>query len=311
VTSRHALLARKCHHRLGPPGLPDPGREPGIRIRPMAAADLERVSELRRSVRWCTSPGAFDLVLRSIRSARWAVAEPQDGLVVGMVGAVPLGEVGVLCHLAVHPAHRGLGLGTRLSRWATSYLRSRGTRVVRLDSTREAEGLYEALGFRAVGRRVLYRLEGKRRALYPPGRGHRAVSLTPGDLAELYGVDRRSYGGDRSALLAAIVEGRHGSGLVARDAEGSMTGFLLRSGTLLGPWTASTPEAARALVVRELARGVWDRTEVMAPAGGPSHRLLKELGFVGVPDRLRMELGTLSRAYDSLETYGLSPYLIT
>ena len=276
----------------------------------MTAADLERVSELRRSVRWCTSPGAFDLVRRRIPSSRWAVAEARGGLVVGMVGAVPLGEVGVLCHLAVHPAHRGLGLGTRLSRWATSYLRSKGAELVRLDSTREAEGLYEALGFCAVGRRVLYRLEAKPRALSPPGRRHRVLSLTPGDLAELYDVDRRTFGGDRSALLAAIVERRSGSGLVARDAEGSMTGFLFRSGTRLGPWTASTPEAARALVVRELDRGKWEKTEVMAPGGGPSHRLLEDLGFIGVPDRLRMELGTPPRA-GALETYGLTPYLIT
>ena len=311
MTSGDALLTYSCHHHSRPPGLPGLGREPGIRIRPMAAADLERVSELRRSVRWCTSPGAFDLVLRSIPSARWAVAEARGGLVVGMVGAVPLGQVGLLCHLAVHPTHRGRGLGTRLSRWATSYLRSRGAGVVRLESTREAEGLYEALGFRAVGRRVLYRLEAKPRALYPPGRGHRVVLLRPGDLAELYDVDRRSYGGDRSALLAAIVERRHGSGLVARDAEGSMTGFLLRSGTLLGPWTASTPEAARALLVCELARGTWDSTEVMAPGGGPSHRLLAELGFIGIPDRLRMELGAPPRADGGLEAYGLSPYLIT
>jgi GNAT superfamily N-acetyltransferase len=222
-------------------------------------------------------------------------APSSRSLVVGMVGAVPLGQVGLLCHLAVHPAHRGRGLGTRLSRWATYYLRSRGARVVRLESTREAEGLYEALGFRAVGRRVLYRLEAKPRALYQPGREHRVVPLTSGDLAELYDVDRRSYGSDRSALLAAIVERRHGSGLVARDAEGSMTGFLLRSETLLGPWTASTPDAARALLVRDLARGIWDSTEVMAPGGGPSHRLLAELGFIGVPDRLRMELGAPRR----------------
>ena len=305
------MLTYSCNHHSRPPGLPGLGREPGIRIRPMAAADLERVSELRRSVRWCTSPGAFDLVLRSIPSARWAVAEARGELVVGMVGAVPLGQVGLLCHLAVHPTHRGRGLGTRLSRWAMSYLRSRDAEVVRLEATREAEGLYETLGFCAVGRRVLYRLEAKPRALYPPGRRHRVVPLTPGDLAELYDVDRRSYGGDRSALLGAIVERRHGSGLVARDAEGKMTGFLLRSGTLIGPWTASTPEAARALLVRELARGIWHSTEVMAPGGGPSHRLLAELGFIGVPDRLRMELGVPPRAGGGLETYGLSPYLIT
>ena len=276
----------------------------------MTAADLARISELRRSVRWCTSPGAFDLVLRSIPSARWAVAEARGGLVVGMVGAVPLGEVGVLCHLAVHPAHRGQGLGTRLSRWAMSYLRSRGAEVIRLDSTREAESLYESLGFRAVGRRVLYRLKTKPRAFSQPGQKHMVVPLTPGDLTDLYEADRRSFGGERSALVAAIVERHPGCGLVAREAKGGMAGFLLRSGTRLGPWTASTPEAARALATHELARGRPGKLEVLAPGGGPSHELLAGLGFVGVPDRLRMQLGTPPRA-DGLETYGLSPYLIT
>jgi hypothetical protein len=89
-----------------------------------------------------------------------------------------------------------------------------------------------------------------------------------------------------------------------------MAGFLLSSGTRLGPWTASTTEAARALLIRELARGKRGRTEVMAPENGQSHRLLAGLGFTGAPDRLRMELGTSSRVA-GFETYGLSPYLLT
>ncbi|MCV4639848.1 GNAT family N-acetyltransferase, partial [Escherichia coli] len=82
------------------------------------------------------------------RDARWAVAEVPGGPVAGMVGAVPLGGIGILCHLAVHEEHRGRGLGTALSRWAMAYLRGQGARVVRLYSTPQAEGLYRALGFR-------------------------------------------------------------------------------------------------------------------------------------------------------------------
>jgi GNAT superfamily N-acetyltransferase len=276
----------------------------------MTAADAARVSELRRTVRRCTSPEAFGLISGGIPSARWALAEAQDALLVGMVGAVPLGEIGVLCHLAVHPNHRGRGLGTGLSRWATAYLTSRGVKAIRLDSTAEAERLYEALGFRAVGRRFLYRLEARPGVPCPPGRKFRVGPLESGDLQELYRIDHRSFGGDRSALLAAIVERHPGSGLVARDATGSMAGFLLSGGTRLGPWTASTTEAARALVFHEVARGKRGRTEVMTPEDGPSHRLLAELGFTGIPDRLRMELGTSPRMA-GFETYGLSPYLLT
>ncbi len=39
-----------------------------------------------------------------------------------MVGAVPLGEIGILCHLATHHAYRKAGLGATLSSWAVSYL---------------------------------------------------------------------------------------------------------------------------------------------------------------------------------------------
>ena len=75
------------------------------------------------------------------------MAEAPSGSLVGMVGAVPLGEIGILCHFAVHPAHRGRGLGTQLSRWAITYLRSQGVGVVRLESTPVAEKLYDTLGF--------------------------------------------------------------------------------------------------------------------------------------------------------------------
>jgi GNAT superfamily N-acetyltransferase len=85
----------------------------GVRVRQMCDADLARIMELRSIVRWSTDPRAFDL-LRGVRSARWAVAEAPDGDLTGMVGAVPLGDIGILCHLAVHDGYRSLGLGALL-----------------------------------------------------------------------------------------------------------------------------------------------------------------------------------------------------
>src|SRR5215216_7357874 len=121
----------------------------GVRVRRMNDADLDRILELRSVVRWSADPRAFDL-LRGVRGARWAVAEAPDGSLVGMVGAVPLEEIGILCHLAVHDRHRGSGLGAMLSDWAVAYLKSRGARTIRLYSTEQAEGLYRSLGFREV-----------------------------------------------------------------------------------------------------------------------------------------------------------------
>ena len=300
----------------------------GIFVRRMDEVDLLRILELRETVRWSGDPRAFDL-LRGMGEARWAVAEDSsDARVVGMVGAVPLGEVGILCHLAVHDGHRGLGLGLRLTRWAVSYLLSRGVKVVRLDSTRSAEGLYRSMGFEPIFGRTEYRLEGEaldtrlREGRYRgtwgagPGEGQRVAPLLFGDLPELFGVDLWSYGADRSALIMAILRRYPGWGLVARDATGRIQGYLVRSASgstvRIGPLMASSPGVARVLLVRALETHDGRSVEVSLPApkGSPAHELLYEFGFVGRRDRLRMELGEASPT-QGLRAYGTTPYLAT
>src|ERR671916_2519937 len=204
--------------------------ESGVRIRQMDDVDLGRILELRSVVRWSADPNAFEL-LRGMRDARWAVAEAPDGSLAGMVGAVPLGRIGILCHLAVHDGYRRMGLGYTLSAWAVLYLRARGARVVRLYSTRQAEGLYRSLGFRPTAPRTVYRLEAETppRRAWKEAEGHRVDTLSFGDLPELYGVDRWSYGGDRSALIFATLRLHPGGGLVARDSSGRIQGYLIRS----------------------------------------------------------------------------------
>ena len=289
----------------------------GVRVRQMNDADLERILELRSVVRWSADPRSFDL-LRGVRGARWSVAEARDGALAGMVGAVPLGDIGILCHLAVHDEFRSLGLGALLSSWAVTYLRSRGAKMVRLYSTRKAEGLYRSLGFEEVTPRTVYRLEEGPRRLRVPGQvdGHRVETLTFGDLMELYGVDRWSYGADRSALIFATLRLHPGRGLVARDASGRIKGYLIRSAigrtTRIGPFLASTPDVARLLLTHALSAtgGAPAQVTVPDPAGCPAHSLLREFGFDGTEDRLLMELGE-TRNRTGLVHYGTTPYLAT
>ena len=299
--------------------------KPDLRIRPMNDVDLERILEFRTVVSWSADPRAFGL-LRGMKEAHWAVAEGVPSALVGMVGAVPLGNIGILCHLAVHHDYRKNGLGARLTSWAVSYLRSRGAKVVRLDSTAEAEGLYRSLGFEPVSRRTVYRLEGGTpRRVRIRDDGWRVSPLVVGDLPELYGVDRWSFGADRSALILATLRLHPGWGLVARDTAGRIKGYLIRSasggGTRIGPFVASTPDAARTLLayaldMRSKPRGAplnlgEAYVEVVLPVEeGPAHDLFDEFGFVGRGDRLRMELGEAPRT-SGLQTYGTTPYLAT
>jgi len=293
------------------------GTDAGFRVRQMTDADLDRILELRSIVRWSADPRAFDL-LRGVRGARWAVAETPDGALAGMVGAVALGDVGILCHLAVHDGHRGLGLGALLSSWAVAYLKSRGTKTVRLYSTAKAEGLYRSLGFGEVAPRTVYRLGEGSRQIRVPGRvdGHRVETLTFGDLPELYGVDLWSYGANRSALILATLRLHPGQGLVARDATGRIKGYLIRSSmdraTRIGPFLASTPDVARLLLANALRTpgNAPARIIVPGPAASQVHSLLQEFGFQGTQDRMRMDLGEAARR-EGLVHYGTTAYLAT
>ena len=281
----------------------------------MSDVDLERVRELRSVVRWAADPRAFDL-LRGMREARWAVAEAPDGSLAGMVGAVPLGRIGVLCHLAVREDHRNMGLGVRLSAWAVLYLRSQGAQMVRLYSTRRAEGLYRSLGFRPGAPRTVYRLDAATRRGGGEEAGWYGVgTLSFGDLPELYGFDHWSYGADRSALIFATLRLHPGGGLIARDSSGRIKGYLIRStsGRLdrIGPFVASTPDVARLLLASALRAGEAP-VEVIVPgvAESPAHELLREFGFKGRRDRLQMELGEEDGVL-RMEHYGTTPYLAT
>ncbi len=288
-------------------------------IRPMGDVDLGRILELRSVVRWVADPRAFDL-LRGVREARWAVAEASDGSLAGMVGAVPFGRIGILCHLAVREDYRKMGLGYGLSSWAVLYLRSRGAEIVRLYSTRQAEGLYRSLGFRPAAPRTVYRLEevSRRVRVREEVDGHRVETLSFGDLPELYGVDRWSYGADRSPLIFATLRLHPGGGLIVRDSSGRIKGYLVRGGsgraTRIGPFVASTPGVARLLLGCALRASSGSPVEVVVPGPveSPAHDLLREFGFRGREDRLRMELGEESDVRPSgLEHYGTTPYLAT
>lgn len=285
----------------------------------MTDVDLSRILDLRTVVRWSTDPRAFDL-LRGIQDARWAVAETPEGDLIGMVGAVPLGRIGLLCHLAVHDDYRGLGIGSRLSAWAVVYLKSRGASTVRLYATTRAEGLYRSLGFRAVAYRTKYRLKiGERgRKTTSEDAGYEVGPLVMADLPEVYGLDYWTYGGDRSSLIFATLRLHPGRSLVVRNSSGRVKGYLVRSdaghATRIGPFAAETSTAARLLLDNALLDLEDATVEVTVPGVGsePAHALFRERGFAGCEDRLCMEQGKPADAQPpGLTQYGTTSYLAT
>ena len=290
----------------------------------MLRADRERIGVLEEITHRSPDPRGFDLA-RGIRGARWAVAKTPKGRITGMVGAVPLGGTGILCQLAVLPDHRGRGLGTALCSCAVSYLRSWGAETVRLYTSAPAEGLHLFLGFEPAAPRSVFRLDGAARAVnHVVGReakraagSHRVSRLSLRDLPELCGLDHRSCGADRAALILSTLRTYPGPCFVARDAFDRISGYLLSSvadnAVRVGPFAATTPAVARGLLSHALpAMPPGSPVEVVVPdpADSPAQEVLRELGFHERQDHLRMELGD-PFAPAGIEQYGTTPYLAT
>lgn len=90
-------------------------------------------------------------VLRAARGSRGAStsAAGDDTTAVPDAGSGATPTIGVLTHVAVDPAARGLGLGARLTREFTAAAHERGSTEVRLVTRADggAGGFYEALGW--------------------------------------------------------------------------------------------------------------------------------------------------------------------
>ncbi len=103
------------------------------------------------------SLGAFKAELGNELSRIWACLS--RGRIIGHVcyWVIP-GEIQVL-NLAVHPAHRRTGVGTRLLACAVREGRERDAKEVWLEvrvNNLPARRMYETLGFREIGRRRRY-----------------------------------------------------------------------------------------------------------------------------------------------------------
>jgi len=134
---------------------------PDIRVEPMRPGDVDEVLAIERlsfSNPW--SRGAFLRELAENPVARLWVARPAEGD--GVLGYLCLWVVVDEVHVtnfAVHPAHRGRGVGRQLMGTVLAYYRAEGITRVTLEvrpSNAAARRLYEAFGFRQVGLRKRY-----------------------------------------------------------------------------------------------------------------------------------------------------------
>lgn len=129
------------------------------RLRPATPADARAIAALERQA--FSDPWSAESIHESIQMP-WMfthVAEAPAGTVVGYVFCREIAGESELLNLAVDTGHRRGGVGRQLLAEALAWAERRGTRETFLEvraSNAAAIALYEAAGFRAVGRRPDY-----------------------------------------------------------------------------------------------------------------------------------------------------------
>ena len=181
------------------------------------------------------------------------VAE-RGGAVVGTVATLRFGEAfSWIAMVLVDPAVRGQGIGTDLLREALTILKDE--KCVRLDATEAGARIYQPQGFREE-----YRLNRMIAKVPKRAAGADDGSCTPirqDDLKDIFDLDRKVFGADRSKLLLSFLRHAPGYAWVARS-ETTLDGYVFgRHGyhhEHIGPLAATNETTARKLLSRCLAR---------------------------------------------------------
>ena len=97
-----------------------------IHIEKFLTADKEKVLDLLNG----SQLPVEDLTDEKMKN--FMIAKAKDGAIIGVVGIEMYQENGLLRSLAVHPAHRGRGLGSRLTRKLESFARTHGVATLYL-----------------------------------------------------------------------------------------------------------------------------------------------------------------------------------
>ncbi len=178
-----------------------------------------------------------------------------DGRPVGVGGALDYGPFASIGMMAVLPDARRRGVAARLLERILAWLDERGCPRAVLSATEAGTSLYRRYGFVDDGQTLVFRPQDDM-PLPKPGvvlsPSVRVTTLHREELPELAAFDAPLFGADRAGLLAGYWADDSRRTLVAREANGSIAGYLVAQPRILGPWTATTEEAADALLMAAL-----------------------------------------------------------
>ncbi len=183
----------------------------------------------------------------------WGLAIP-GGTLAASTMVLPYGDFAWISMVLVHPAHRRKGCATRLLRIALADLEKRGQTPI-LDATPAGRGVYAQEGFRDTWGFARFAFGG--RSIQPGRERHCVREFEEKDWPQVLELDRRAFGGRRSAVLKDLARRLPQAALVAERA-GKIAGFVFgrdgREACQLGPLIAEDGAIARFLLEEALRR---------------------------------------------------------
>lgn len=243
----------------------------------------------------------------AIQPEGWFVAE-LNSTVVGMVGAMDYGEFAYIGLMAVHPTVQRQGIGRALMEKLLNWLDARGTNVAQLDATEAGANLYPLFGFVEDSKRLVFQRD---RTMHSPPSPSRVKTLCKENLSALIAFDVPIFGANRLPVFAAYLSELPDRAFVAYDDVGQITGYLFVQPAILGPWAASTPEAAKALLAMALQEPCDRVYRVLVPsANRAAVNLLERYGFIQQRELRHMRRGESVAPGQIERLYGLANFAI-
>lgn len=220
-----------------------------------------------------------------------------DGVPRASALALPMGpRIGWISMVLVTETIRRRGIGKLLMATCIDWLESGGL-VPFLDATPAGQPLYRTMGFAPV-------LDLRRMA----GSGSGASDMTglrpatADDLPWITALDREVFGGDRSEILADLLNRGDAPAIVCVARDGFALGRAGRTATQIGPVIAPDPAVAGHLVTAALARTTGP-VLIDAVARHPLATLLTARGFTEQRPFLRMAKGRDDQIEDSARLF--------
>ena len=281
---------------------------PALTIRTLTEQDIPAVNLLLKAA-------YGDAENRIPRIERYQRLQP-DGWFLAVLNDVPAGVVGAIDYgpfaysglLGIHPYAQRKGVGTALMTQMMDWLDQRRCPMVFVDATSASVPLYRKLGFVIDDKVTLYQLDPVRPSMVAPT-GVRPLSAE--DIPALSAFDAPFFGAVRSAVLKAVLAECPDRAFVAYDDHEQITGYLFAQANVLGPWAASSPAVAEALLVAGLPCYAGRAARVIVPGANTSARaLLQRYGFQPQDERRHLRRGGTTHPGDRTRLYAQVSFVI-